>query len=300
MIRGEHDFVSPPPRSVAFLRDVLKRTPSRRRRNGEPAVVRHIPGDAHAPWRYTRAPADRSGSEWITSRSHRSSATRCSAPSAPRASTTSCARSASPSPRSTPPGRSTCRPPSTRCRSGRTSCELAARNVTVRAEDVLPRGRRVRPLHPRRRRRAGEQGGVPDRLLALPAGGVAGVAPGVLRVPDDAVPAHRHGGGQRLALRRRARGGRGRGHGAQRDRQAGGHRQRGRPPALPRRAARPARRPAGAVHRDPAEGRRGRHDGARGRARGRHGRHRLPVARTSSDTSSGSRRSRSSPTRTSR
>ena len=66
----------------------------------------------------------------------------------------------------------------------------------------LPRRRHLRPLRAGDRRRDRRPLRVPDRLHALPAGAQPGRAAEHLRVPDGDLRAHRHGGRQRLDVRR--------------------------------------------------------------------------------------------------
>ena len=132
-----------------------------------------------------------------------------------------------------------------------------------------PRGRRRAVLRRRRRlspSRAGERRphhpalGVPDLLHALPAGDRAGHAAISLRVPDAGREPDRHGGRQRLHVRRLDRDRRGGADGAPRDQAAEGG-------AL--------RRPASALSRDGRDGlAHGRRHGRGARPRpARHGGH---------------------------
>src|SRR5439155_498434 len=86
----------------------------------------------------------------------------------------------------------------------------------------LCRGRGVRARHPHRGAGPGGPQRVRHLLYALPAGAGAGRPPGAVRVPDDAVPHHRDGRGQRLPLRRRLRRRRGPQPGRRRHRPVGG------------------------------------------------------------------------------
>ena len=94
---------------------------------------------------------------------------------------------------------------------------LAERNADADRYVTLPRGRRLRPLHPERDQPHAPARRVLHRVHALPAGGEPGDAAVDLRVPDHDLRADRHGRDQRLPLRRRLGPGRGRAHGAQRD-----------------------------------------------------------------------------------
>ena len=98
-------------------------------------------------------------------------------------------------------------------RRGLSEADVARRDRRARRP---PTGRRTRPGLLRRRRRlrprhpvGGAAAGLPlrvrHRLHAVPARGGPGRAAGPLRVPDAGLPAGRHGGGQRLAVRRRHR-----------------------------------------------------------------------------------------------
>ena len=67
---------------------------------------------------------------------------------------------------------------------------------------VLPRRRRLSPSCAGERRPSDPALGIPDQLHALPAGDRAGHAAGPVRVPDPGRAADRHGGRQRLDVRR--------------------------------------------------------------------------------------------------
>ena len=95
---------------------------------------------------------------------------------------------------------------------GRAACSagMAAREHGGRVGAVLRRRRRLPPPRAGERRSPDPALGVPDLLHALPAGDRAGHAAIPVRVPDPGREAHRHGGGQRLDVRRldrRRRGG---------------------------------------------------------------------------------------------
>ena len=116
----------------------------------------------------------------------------------------------------------------------------AARRATCRPQPVrerrrvLPRRRRVRPLHPERRRCDRRARRVLHRVHPLPGRGQPGHAAGGLRVPDADVPAHRAGGRQRQPLRGRVGRRRGGAHGARRHAAHGRGAGRGeRPPRVP-------------------------------------------------------------------
>ena len=70
-----------------------------------------------------------------------------------------------------------------------------------RGRDHVPRRRDVRPLRAVADRLAARAVGVPDAVHAVPAGGLAGDAPGHVRVPDGDVGADRPAGLERHALR---------------------------------------------------------------------------------------------------
>ena len=111
----------------------------------------------------------------------------------------------------------------------------ARRHEPVRGRRrLLPRRRRVRPLHPERRRCRRRPRRVLHRVHALPGRGQPGHAAGGLRVPDADVPAHRPGRRQRQPLRGRLGRRRGGADGARRHRPHGrGARRRERSPRVP-------------------------------------------------------------------
>ncbi len=71
-----------------------------------------------------------------------------------------------------------------------------------RRRAVLPRRRRLSPPRAGERRSSDPALGVPDQLHALSAGDLAGHAAGAVRIPDPGRGADRHGGRQRLDVRR--------------------------------------------------------------------------------------------------
>ena len=81
----------------------------------------------------------------------------------------------------------------------------------------LPRGGRLRSLHPERDQPHAPPRRVLHRLHALPARGEPGDAALDLRVPDHDLRADRHGRDERVPVRRRLGAGRGGAHGAQHD-----------------------------------------------------------------------------------
>ncbi len=126
--------------------------------------------------------------------------------------------------------------------------DFAGRNLSPASGAVLPRRRPLPPSRPGGGRPPDPARRVPHRLHALPARGRAGHAAVPVRVPDPGGAAHRHGGRQRLDVRRRHRLRRGGADGgAARQVPAPGDHRRRRSPALPRRRRdlRPLRR-----HRD--------------------------------------------------
>ena len=87
---------------------------------------------------------------------------------------------------------------------------------------VLSRRRRLQASHSRDRRSSDPALGIPHQLHALSAGDLAGHAAGPVRVPDPGGGAHRHGGRQRLDVRRLDRLRRGDADGASPDQAAQG------------------------------------------------------------------------------
>ena len=112
---------------------------------------------------------------------------------------------------------------------------LAQQEPCCRRRPVLRRRRRLSPSRAGDRRSSDPAQRVADRLHALPARSVAGHAADAVRVPDPGRAPDRHGGRQRLDVRRLDRHRRGRADGAPPDPQ-GQDRPLGRPPpALSRR-----------------------------------------------------------------
>ena len=87
---------------------------------------------------------------------------------------------------------------------------------------VLPRRRRLQAPRAGDRRSSHPALGIPDELHALSAGDLAGHAAGAVRVPDPGRGADRHGGRQRLDVRRLDRAARGDADGASPDEAAQG------------------------------------------------------------------------------
>ena len=112
---------------------------------------------------------------------------------------------------------------------------LAGKNRAGRRWSVLRRGRGLPPPRPRDRRSPDPAQRVAHGLHALPARGLAGHAADALRVPDPGGKAHRHGGRQRLDVRRLDRDRRGRADGAPPDPPQPRRPQLRPPPALSRR-----------------------------------------------------------------
>ena len=104
-----------------------------------------------------------------------------------------------------------------------------------RRRAVLRRGRGLSPPRAGQRRSPDPALRVADGLHALPARDLAGHAADALRVPDPGGKAHRHGGRQRLDVRRLDRHRRGRADGAPPDPPQPRRPQLRPPPALPRR-----------------------------------------------------------------
>ena len=76
-------------------------------------------------------------------------------------------------------------------RSGSICRSWRRRQPRGRPEGLLPRRGVYDHFIPTRGRSPGDEGRVPHRLHALPGRGVAGIAAGVLRIPDDGLPADR-------------------------------------------------------------------------------------------------------------
>ena len=99
---------------------------------------------------------------------------------------------------------------------------MAGRNVAAGVGSLLPRRRRLSPPCAGDRRPSDPALGIPDQLHALPAGDLAGHAAGPVRIPDPGRGADRHGGRQRLDVRRLDRLRRGGADGPSRDAPAQG------------------------------------------------------------------------------
>ena len=79
---------------------------------------------------------------------------------------------------------------------------IARRSLAAGSVAVLSRRRRLQTPHPGDRRPPDPAFRIPDQLHPLSAGNRPGDASGVVRVPDPGRRPHRHGGRQRLDVRR--------------------------------------------------------------------------------------------------
>ena len=140
---------------------------------------------------------------------------------------------------------STCRTAKGEMEVERALGRMAAQNVAGRLGAVLRRRRRLQAPRAGDRRSPDPALGVPHLLHALSARDRAGHAAIPVRVPDAGGDAHRHGGGQRLHVRRLDRRRRGGADGASRHQAAQGGALRQPASALPRDASRPCRALAG-------------------------------------------------------